>query len=110
MQTDDSVAFETRADAALKRLFERLETAADALEIDIADGALSIGLDGGAEFLVTRHGPSRQLWLSSPVSGGTHYVYDAARDAWLSTRDGAALHDRLAAELSVALGRPIDLS
>ena len=51
-------------------------------------------------FLLNKHAPLKQLWYSSPVSGAHHY--QAKGTAWVSTRDGSDLEQRLQAELAQA--------
>jgi frataxin len=49
------------------------------------------------------------LWLSSPVSGASHYDYDAAAAAWRSTRGGDDLATTFGAELEEAAGKAFAL-
>ena len=75
------------ADSTLDALMQQLEASAqaDALDIDLIQGILTITLeDSGRQFVVSKHSPSRQLWLSSPVSGGVHFSYDAEVARWLA--------------------------
>lgn len=69
-------------------------------ELDLADGVLQAETEDGKTFILNRHVPLRQVWLSSPVSGAHHYAYDEASGRWLSTRGGEALADRLAQDLA----------
>jgi frataxin len=90
--------FEALAAKTLGRLAEAVEEAgADA---ELAGGILTIVSDDGRTFLLNKHAPLQQLWYSSPVSGAHHY---AAKDgAWISTRDGSHLAERLANDLAQA--------
>lgn len=95
-------AFESLAEAALARVFEAVEAAArDDTEVDLEGGILTIEIDGVGTYVLNKHAPMRQLWLSSPKSGAHHFAWDGAR--WLSTRGGGDLMALLANELSVAL-------
>src|SRR3954470_20945561 len=101
MTMDDS-SFETLADRTLADLQARIETAledADA-DIDLRGGILTIELEDGRQYVINKHMPNRQIWVSSPVSGAAHFSYDAAAEKWRSTRGGAVLHDLLATELA----------
>ncbi len=103
-------AFEALAAAALEQLMEHIEnTAGDIVEVDLDDGVLTIELDTGAQFLLNRHVPTAELWLSSPVSGAAHFTHHAATGAWRDRRGGDDLIPRLQRELSQALGRPVTL-
>jgi frataxin len=85
----------------------------DDLDVDLEGGILSIGLPDGGTYLVNKHAPNREIWLSSPKSGAWHFRHDAAA-GWISTRevDGARpqLHRLLAAELAAVTGNPLELT
>ena len=99
----DEAAFESVADATLTELMERFEADyGDTAEVDLEGGVLTIEFDSGAQYLINKHGPMRQIWLSSPVSGAGHYDYDAEAKVWLNSRTGENLSALLAAELSGA--------
>ena len=100
MPSDES-EFESAAAATLEGLAERLDEAPDAIEADLEGGVLSIEAEGLGSFIVNRHAPLRQLWLSSPVSGASHYARDA-EGAWQGTRGEGRLEHRLAADLAPA--------
>lgn len=100
-------AFETRADAELDHLAERLEAASQALEVDFEPGTLTVELDDGRQYLLNRHYINREIWLSSPVSGAHHFV--AEGEGWRSTRGPQTLRALLADELASILGHAVDL-
>lgn len=105
----DESAFHSLADQTLARLYAAIETAVgDDAEIDLRGGILTVELDDGRQYVINKHAPSQQIWLSSPVSGAGHFSHDAATDTWRSTRGGAVLTDLLAAELAAATGRDVD--
>ena len=91
--------FHIHADAGLYALFEALEPAyeAGALEtLELENGVLTIETAEGKHMVVSKHAPSRQLWLASPISGGLHFSYGNTR--WLLA-DGRELHAVLSADL-----------
>ncbi len=107
----DESRFHSLADETLHDLMDRIEAAAgDVLEVDLVGGVLTITLDSGAEYVINKHAPSRELWLSSPASGAGHYAYDEARAAWLEVRTGGALAALLEEELEAVAGRPLGLA
>lgn len=109
MALDDGT-FETLAEQTLAAIMDAVDASlGDVLDVDYQDGVLTIETDDGGCFVVNRHLPNRQIWLSSPVSGAAHFAYDEATGRWPSTRGGADLHDRLAAELAAAAGVPFSL-
>jgi frataxin len=105
---DDS-EFALVADRTLARLAQNLEAALDAddPDIDLANGILTVGLADGRKFIVNKHMPTRQIWLSSPVSGAAHFAYDASADMWRSTRGPQILATQLAEDFAVAVGHPV---
>ena len=92
-------AFETLADSLLATLEEAL---ADHVDAELQGGILTVEDDAGT-WIVNKHAPTRQIWLSSPVSGARHYAYDAGVGQWQDTRGGGDLLTVLGAELGVEL-------
>ena len=96
----DDREFDTLASATLARLAERLEAALDDADVELREGILTIELDDGRQYVLNKHAPSREIWLSSPVSGAHHFAGDGG--AWRSTRGGGTLAALIADELGVA--------
>ncbi|NBO19093.1 MAG: iron donor protein CyaY [Proteobacteria bacterium] len=95
--------FHRMADAELAALADALE-GADAkgqLELEEAGGVLTVVLPGGKTLVISKHAPSGQIWLSSPVSGGLHFAQAGGR--W-QLPDGRELRSLLAAELKQLAG------
>jgi frataxin len=67
------------------------------------DGVLQIQLGNNGTFIVSRQTPSRQLWLSSPVSGPWHFTYDNEKDDWICTKGKDRFWDRMNKEISPIL-------
>lgn len=105
----DERAFETIAAATLERLAERLEAAlADDLDVELRAGILTLELADRRQFIVNKHAPNREIWLSSPVSGAHHFAW--AAETWRSTRGPETLEGCLSADLGRVLGRPLTLA
>ena len=101
-------AFETMAEAVLARVFDAVEAAdSDTVEVDLEGGVLTLEIDGIGTYVLNKHAPMRQLWLSSPRSGAHHFAWDEGK--WGSTRGGGELDPLLAQELSQALGTAVQL-
>lgn len=101
-------AFQAAAESMLTRLYTVIdETLGDDVDAELRGGILTLELDDGRQYVINRHAPTRQLWLSSPVSGAAHFDYHEATRSWRSTRGGPPLAERLAAELAAATGRDI---
>jgi iron donor protein CyaY len=75
------------------------------IEIEYQGGILTIALQSGKQLLVSKHTTSRQIWLSSPVSGGLHFSYKNAQ--WVLP-DGRRLEAVLRAELEQLAGLSVD--
>ena len=100
--------FERRAAQALDSLFEQIEDQlGDWLDVEMSGGILQIELPDGGAYVVNKHAPNREIWVSSPTSGAWHF---AERDAgWRSTRGTEELTALLASELAAASGRAVQL-
>ena len=75
---------------------------ADHVDAELQGGILTVEGDEGT-WIVNKHAPTQQVWLSSPVSGARHYAFDTGAGQWRDTRGGDDLLAVLGAELGVAL-------
>ena len=112
----DESQFLHEAEHTLAHLFDELEAAEGAFDIDTEEGdTITITLDEGGTYIISKHTASQQLWLSSPHSGASHYEYQPAdtddphpADNWQNTRDDTqtlkqALFDELKKYASAVL-------
>jgi frataxin len=101
--------FERRAAEILDSLFEQIEDQlGDWLDVEMTGGILQIELPDGGAYVINKHAPNREIWVSSPKSGAWHFASgDGA--AWRSTRGTEELTVLLAAELAAASGRSVQL-
>lgn len=106
MSIDESL-FASAADQLLNLMADTIdELLGDEIDAELQGGILTLSLDSGGQYVINKHAPNRQIWMSSPVSGATHYDY--AEGNWQSTRDpGARLPQVLAAELKAKFGTDI---
>jgi iron donor protein CyaY len=65
----------TRIHDALDGAFEN--GALDELELE--PGLLTIVTGTGRTFIVSAHGPTGEIWLASPLSGGLHFAWDGTQ-------------------------------
>ncbi|MHA1597125.1 MAG: iron donor protein CyaY [Alphaproteobacteria bacterium] len=106
----ESDGFDARADALLDGFMETIDAAlGDDLDVDLEQGILIIEFDSGGQYVINKHAPSEQLWMSSPFSGATHFNFDADTGDWVSSRGVERLVDMLAAELEKATGTAVSL-
>ena len=78
---------------------ENLEDIFDDCDLDVdvenSAGILTIKFENGKALIFSRQAPVLQLWLAAP-SGGFHFDYDAASDAWLCDSSDERLGEMLA--------------
>jgi frataxin len=91
----DESAFQTLADSLLAALEEDIGD-----DAELQAGILTVEGEDGT-WIVNKHAPTRQVWLSSPQSGARHFAWDGK--AWLDTRGGADLLTVLSGELGTPL-------
>ncbi len=102
----DEHHFHSIADATLMHLFDQIEPAYEAEDLedlDMDEGILTIISNTGQQFIVSKHGPSRQLWLASPISGGLHFDYNHDDQCW-ELADGRTLKGVLQVDLEQCCG------
>ena len=105
-----TASFDVTATRLLDRFADQLEAAlADVAEVDYEGGILNVTLDAGGTYVINKHAPTQQVWLSSPRSGAWHFALDAATGAWRDTRQGQDLFELLAGELQTATGVAVAL-
>jgi len=91
--------FESLADSVLSSLEEALGEEADA---ELQGSVLTVQKDGGT-WVVNKHAPMRQVWLSSPRSGARHFAFDDQSGLWKDTRGGDDLLTVLGQEIGMLL-------
>ena len=97
-------SFVTIAEPTINRLCVMVETLDedDILEIEQSSGMLSIETPSGKTFVINRQIPTRQIWLSSPLSGGLRFDYDEDEKIW-ALSDGRRLDTLLKADLETLM-------
>ena len=92
--------FHRLADGALAAILAVLEQADEdgTLEVEYGSGVMTIILPSGKQLIINKHAPTRQLWLSSPISGGLHFPFNAENKDW-QLPDGRMLTRVLSDEL-----------
>jgi len=114
----DEQQFEALAGRTLERWAEVIEDNAEDFDVDCDGSVLTIELEDGRIFIVNRHRPLKELWLSSPISGASHYKWRGPKDGdddgsdgvWIATKSDDQLHTLLSQELSALAGTAITLT
>ncbi len=102
-------AFDSKANSFLVALSTAFEDALPAAEVDLEGGILTIELEDGGTYVINKHAPTRQIWVSSPASGATHFARDQGSDRWIDTRGGRDLARMLRDEIRAATGADLAL-
>jgi CyaY protein len=114
MHAPSATMSESEFRALAKRIYDRIEAAfeeidPDQVECEVAQGALTLTLAGGARWVLSQQPPVRQLWLAVASRGRAfHFDYDAAEQAWRDDKgEGlellSLLHGLLAEETGLQL-------
>lgn len=95
--------FHQLSDQMLEFLSDALENADQdgRIDVELIQGVLTLSLPHAKTIIISKHGISRQLWVSSPLSGGTHFSY--ADGTWVLA-DGRELLTLLRQELQQLAG------
>ncbi|MCP4923284.1 MAG: iron donor protein CyaY [bacterium] len=84
---DDS-NFLVVVEATLQNTQEMIEESfGDRFEVDYQDGVLTITLESEEEYVINRHLPQHQIWLSSPVSGTHYFSYEEDSGRWKAPKE-----------------------
>jgi frataxin len=109
----DERDFDRQADQVIERLMAALEDQISDAEVDLQGGILTVIVPEIGTYLVNKHRPNREIWLSSPKSGAWHFSHDP-QAGWISTRvvegERPNLHRLLAGEFADAAGAPVELA
>jgi len=95
----DDADFENLSDSLLTTLEEAL---VDHAEAELQGSVLTVqGREG--TWVINKHLPTRQIWLSSPRTGARHFAFEPESGLWRDTRDGADLLSTINAELGASV-------
>lgn len=92
--------FSDAAERTLQRIHDTVESWAEDLGISEYDatfelGVVTISFGSKGAFVLNKQASIRELWLSSPVSGPSHYYYCPSTRLWRDTRQRTELLSRL---------------
>ena len=80
----------------LEEVAEFFESSWNLADVDLLDGALTITLPHHQQYVIHKHGVTRQIWVASPFTGAHHFHLKEGQ--WRCTRTGIRLQDLLSAE------------
>ena len=90
---DDFYTVSTRI---LEEVAEFLESSWNLADVDLLEGTLTVILPHNQQYVIHKHGVTRQIWLASPFTGAHHFHLKEGQ--WCCTRTGIRLQDLLIAE------------
>ncbi len=82
--------YHQKADPKMHELLEfceELEEQYD-VEAELEEGVLNLKMPDGRQYVINKHTPSRQIWVSSPYSGAGYFEWNGAN--WAPKRAAAA--------------------
>jgi len=82
----DATLFHKLADSLLQELADKIEDFDSAADAEYLQGILNIELGDGRKYVINKHEPTRQIWLSSPLSGAHKFSFDETKKTWESTK------------------------
>ena len=98
----DETEFNKIADLLLTSMGDRIDDLlGDHIDVELHAGILTLGLENGGQYVINKHGPNKEIWVSSPVSGAFHFR--AVEGQWISTRNSQT-------ELCQLLGQELGIS
>ena len=98
--------YHTHAEETFEQVLEELDAFFEEqrimeAEVDEEAGVMEINCSEGT-YVINKQPPTKQIWLSSPISGPKRFDYHAGQ--WVCLRDGVKLADLLQAEMSQMYG------
>jgi CyaY protein len=104
----DDKEFEQLAYDELERIEEALGSV-DGVDLDLAEGILTLEFDEGPKVVINSHSAARQIWVAANLAA-SHFSYDPKTARWFDSKSGQELWDRLQTILTERLGQPVKLS
>ena len=103
----DDKQFERLAWDELQRIEDALGSM-DGVDVDLADGILTLEFDEGPKVVVNSHSAARQIWVAANLAAG-HFSPDPKTGRWFDSKTGEELWDRLRVILTERLRHPVKL-
>ena len=102
---DKLLGFSEAADRTLQHIHDTVDVWAEDVGIPEYDAALELGVvtisfGSKGAFVLNKQASIRELWLSSPISGPSHYKYCSSTRVWRDTRQRTDLLSRLEQDIN----------
>ena len=93
--------FLTEVERIFSIIYETIEDHDMEGNIDMHDGILTLDTNKGT-FVLNKQSSTKEIWLSSPISGPYHFVL---QDNYWKSRSGVELFEILTNELNIKIAR-----
>lgn len=100
--------FQQQADQMLLALERAVEDSGADIEFETVADILTLEFSNGSRIIINKQAAARQIWVAAR-SGGFHYGYDPARQAWVNDRSGRELRAELTELATEQAGEPVRL-
>lgn len=80
----------------LEEVAEFFESSWPQADVDLLEETLTITLPSNLQYVIHKHGVTRQIWLASPFTGAHHFHFK--EENWRCTRTNITLQDFLLSE------------
>ncbi len=97
----DHSTFTQLAAKEIDYLYESIESQLIDIDIDLISDVLYIYTDKG-DYVINQHSPSKQIWLSSPVSNASYFDYDSDKKQWIN-KQKHSIRSILSLDLNITL-------
>jgi frataxin len=97
----DHSTFTQLAAKEIDYLYESIESKLIDIDIDLISDVLYIYTDKG-DYVINQHSPSKQIWLSSPVSNASYFDYDSDNKQWIN-KQKYSIRSILSLDLNITL-------
>src|SRR3990167_8979968 len=77
----------------LEEMTDFFESTWPQADVDYLDETLTVTLPKGYQYVINKHGVTRQIWVSSPFTGAHHFHFKEG--LWICTRTQVRLEDLL---------------
>lgn len=104
----DESEFNQRVDSVIELIEDRLDESGADLDYDTAGGILTITFENNSKVILNRQTALQQIWVATK-SGGFHFDFNDASDAWEKDDDGTELFVALTQYCSEQAGETVDL-
>lgn len=88
--------FDSAASIILEEMADFFEASWPQADVDLLEEALTVTLPSGQQYLLNKHGVTRQIWVSSPFTGAHHFYL--LNGHWHCTRTNIRLEALLSHE------------